>query len=209
MEAAATPAGPRPAVAPTGPYLFYPAQMWPHKNHVNLLEALALLRKRDGLQLSLALSGSDRGNLGYVQQAAARLGVADAVSFLGFVSREDLVGLYRHALALSYVTFFGPENLPPLEAFALGCPVVASNVSGAEEQLADAALLVDPRRPDEIAAAIRDLHDDPVLRANLVERGRQRARRSTGREFVAAVLRWCDEFAAVRRCWPSGLPPRV
>ena len=194
----------RPTGAPPDPYLFYPAQFWPHKNHANLLEALRLLRERDGLPFSLALSGSNKGNGTFVQETAARLGLADAVKMLGFVSRDDLIGLYRHAVALCYVTFFGPENLPTLEAFALGCPVIASAVAGAEEQLGDAALLVDPRKPDEIAAAVARLYADSDLRATLVKRGHSRARRFTGEDFVRGVLAWLDEFAAIRRCWPSG-----
>jgi glycosyltransferase involved in cell wall biosynthesis len=194
----------RPAAAPVDPYLFYPAQFWPHKNHANLLEALRLLRARDGLPFSLALSGSDQGNETFVRETAARLGVANAVALLGFVSRDELAGYYRHAFALAYPTFFGPENLPTLEAFALGCPVVASDVAGAREQLGDAALLFDPRKPEEIAAAVRRLHDDPMLRAALVERGRARSRRFTGEDFVRGVLAWLDEFEPVRRCWPAG-----
>jgi glycosyltransferase involved in cell wall biosynthesis len=204
LAAADQPRAPRLARAPADPYLFYPAQFWPHKNHVNLLEALRILRERERLPFSLVLTGADKGNEAFVRETATRLGVADAVAMLGFVSREELVALYQHAFALTYVTFFGPENLPPLEAFALGCPVVASDVSGAREQLGDAALRVDPRKPEEIAAAITRLHADPAARAALVERGRTRARRFTGADFVAGILAWLDEFALVRRCWPSG-----
>jgi glycosyltransferase involved in cell wall biosynthesis len=191
-----------PAGAPPEPFIFYPAQFWAHKNHVNLLEALALLRDRDGLRINLALSGSDKGNLEFVRSAARRLHVEDAVRFLGFVDRDVLIALYRRALALTYVTFFGPENLPPLEAFALGCPVIASNVSGSSEQLGDAALLVDPRSPGQIADAIRRVHGSPEERALLIERGRARARRFTSRDFVSGVTGWLDEFAPIRRCWP-------
>jgi glycosyltransferase involved in cell wall biosynthesis len=205
LGAAAEPTRPRPSVAPGDPYLFYPAQFWPHKNHVNLLEALRLLRTRDGFPVSLVLSGSDKGNGEYVQRVARDLGVADFVKNLGFVSRDDLVGLYQHAFALTYVTYFGPENLPTLEAFALGCPVVASDVPGAREQLGNAALLVDPSKPEEIARAVRQLRDDPALRASLVDRGRARARRFTGRDFVSGVLAWLDEFEPIRRNWPSGV----
>jgi glycosyltransferase involved in cell wall biosynthesis len=203
LDASSQPS-PRPASAPREPYLYYPAQFWPHKNHVNLMEALHLLRARDGLDISLVLSGSDQGNAGFVKEAAARLGVTDAVRMLGFVSQEDLVGLYRNALALTYVTFFGPENLPTLEAFALGCPVVASDVAGAREQLGDAALFVAATKPEEIAAAVHRLHGDPALRETLIDRGRARARRFTGEDFVAGVCEWLDEFAPIRRCWPTG-----
>jgi glycosyltransferase involved in cell wall biosynthesis len=196
----------RPARAPAGQYLYYPAQFWPHKNHVNLLRALKLVREVHRLPVSLVLSGSDKGNRDFVHQQARQLGVADAVSDLGFVERAELIGLYRHAFALCYVTLFGPENMPPLEAFALGCPVIASDVAGAREQMGDAALLVEPTSPEQIATAVAGLHADPGLAATLVERGRARARQFTGREFVERVFRWLDWFAAIRRNWPAAGP---
>jgi glycosyltransferase involved in cell wall biosynthesis len=185
-----------------GDYLFYPAQFWAHKNHVNLLEALRLLRDRRE-QLRLVLAGADKGNLAFVRDTIDRLGLRDAVELTGFAPRERIVALYRGAVALTYVTFFGPENLPPLEAFALSCPVIASDVPGAREQLGDAALLVDPRRPEQIADAVSKVRRDDALRRTLVERGLARADRFRTRDFVAAVEAWLDEFAPVRRSWPS------
>lgn len=155
------------------PYVFYPAQFWPHKNHVGLLEAVKILGERHGLAVDVVLVGSDKGNRGFVEETATRLGIRDRVKFPGFVSQHELVVFYRNALATTYVTYFGPENLPPLEAFAAGCPVVASDVSGSEEQLGDAALRVDPRDHAAIAAAICGVHGDAALRATLVERGRR------------------------------------
>src|SRR4029078_10301868 len=132
--------------------------------------------------------GSNKGNEEYLRTFAAQLNPPVDVAFLGFVPLEDLVALYRGAFALAYVTFFGPENLPPLEAFALGCPVIASDVSGAREQLGDAALFVDPRNPAEIAGAIKQLRDDDTLRASLIDKGRARAERWTATEFVRGVF---------------------
>jgi glycosyltransferase involved in cell wall biosynthesis len=183
------------------PFLLYPAQLWPHKNHVNLLRALALLRDRGGLRLHLALVGSDKGNRKLVAAEIARLNLQDAVRLLGFVSRRDLIALYRQALALAYVSWCGPENLPPLEAFALGCPVVATRIPGAEEQLGDAALLVDPGSPEHIAAAIQDLYRDRALRERLVANGHARAKRWTARDYVTGVLDFLDRFEPVVRCW--------
>jgi len=101
------------------------------------------------------------------------------------------------------VSYFGPENLPPLEAFALGCPVIAANVSGATEQLGDAALLVDPSRPETIADAIQSVNTDPAMREKLVTRGRVRAQSWTAADFVRGVFSILDEFEMVRRCWDS------
>jgi glycosyltransferase involved in cell wall biosynthesis len=182
-------------------YLLYPAQFWAHKNHVNLLLGLKLLKEREGLALELALVGSDKGNRAHVERVIGECGLEGQVQMLGFVSQEDLVWLYREALALSYMSFSGPENMPPLEAFALGCPVVASRIAGAEEQLGAAALLVDPRDPADIARGIKAVHDDARLREELRAKGLARARRWTGREFVRGVFALLDEFEPVRRAW--------
>jgi glycosyltransferase involved in cell wall biosynthesis len=182
-------------------YLFYPAQFWSHKNHVNLLLAAATLKQEYQMDLPVVFVGSNKGNEEYVRNFAAQLNPSIDVSFLGFVPSDDLVALYRGAFALAYVTFFGPENLPPLEAFALGCPVIASDVSGAREQLGEAALFVDPRDPAEIAAKIKTLHDNDSLRRTLILQGRTRAERWTAREFVRGVFDALDEFGQVRRCW--------
>lgn len=187
-------------------YLFYPAQFWPHKDHVGLLLAVDLLRERYALALPVVFVGSDKGNLQYVRRRVDELGLSTQVHFLGFVPREDLVGLYRNAFALTYLTFFGPENMPPLEAFALGCPVIASNVPGAQEQLGDAALLVNPTDEEQIALAIKSLYDDPALRQTLVQRGLERAAKWTGDDFVKSVFSILDEFESVRRCWSSTGP---
>jgi glycosyltransferase involved in cell wall biosynthesis len=184
-------------------YLLYPAQFWPHKNHVNLILGLAALRDRHGLTPRLVLVGSDKGNRAHIESVVRTSGLGDQVRFLGFVPVEDLVVLYRNALALAYLTLTGPENLPPLEAFALDCPVIASDVSGTEEQLADAALLVNPLDVTAIADSFKALHDDPDLRARLIMRGAQRAKAWTGREFVRGVLRIVEEFALIRRNWAS------
>jgi len=183
------------------PYLFYPAQFWAHKNHVNLLRALKIIRERHGLAIDLALSGSDKGNQSYVERVAKDLGLDGNVHFLGFVSRDDLIALYENALALAYVSWFGPENLPPLEAFALGCPVVASRIPGAEEQLGSAALLVAPQDPEDIAAAVMKLHQDAVLRERLVVAGMTRARQWTAKDYAAGVLKAIDQLEPLIQCW--------
>lgn len=182
-------------------YLFYPAQFWSHKNHINLLRALKLLRETYKIDLHLVLAGSDAGNMGYVRSMTERFHIADIVHFLGFIPRQDLIALYSGAFALSYMTYFGPENLPPLEAFACSCPVVASNVAGAQEQFGDAALLVDPSNPDEIALAIKQIHDDPALRASLITKGQKRSKEYTGADYVRDVFKIMDEFESIRINW--------
>lgn len=185
-----------------GDYLVYPAQFWPHKNHVTLLYGIKSLKERHSYVPKLVLTGSDKGNRAYVEKVAVELGVREQVIFPGFVTQSELAELYRNALALVYVSMSGPENLPPLEAFAIGCPVIASDIPGAREQLGDAAILVPPFDADAIADAIQSLRVDHKRRQTLIAAGLARARAWTGSDFVSAVFRMLDEFESVRRCWP-------
>jgi glycosyltransferase involved in cell wall biosynthesis len=182
-------------------YVFYPAQFWPHKNHVLLLEACRILRQTTGWDLNVVFCGSDQGNLDYVRAYASRLGVESQTRFLGFVDQVELVELYRGAFCLAFPTFFGPDNMPPLEALAIGCPVLASDVPGAREQLEDAAVYFPPVDEKSLADAILSLRN-PETRERLVRAGRARADRNTWDDYVQGIFASLDEFAAVRRTWP-------
>ncbi len=187
-------------------YLFYPAQFWPHKNHVGLLLAVQMLRDKYDLVFPVVFVGTDKGNQQYIKLIVSELDLMAQVHFLGFVPQQDLIALYHNAFALTFLSFFGPDNLPPLEAFALSCPVVSSNVSGADEQLGDAALLVDPRDPEQIAKAIKSLHDDQDLYYTLIQRGLERASRWTGQDYFKGFLSIVNEFELIRRCWSNKEP---
>jgi glycosyltransferase involved in cell wall biosynthesis len=185
-----------------GRYLYYPAQFWPHKNHVNLLHGLKALREVHGLDFSMVFTGADHGNAGFVRAEAKRLGVADKVHFGGFVSYDEVAALYRHAFAMTYVTFFGPDNLPPLEAFSFGCPVVLSNIAGIENLFDDAIVPVDPLDGMSIADGVKLLVDDPAGRERRVAKGRIIASRNSVANYFVQVQALFDEFESVRRCWP-------
>jgi glycosyltransferase involved in cell wall biosynthesis len=182
-------------------YVFYPAQFWPHKNHANLILALKRLKEQYGLEIVLALCGSDKGNLSFIRSFVDREGMTQQVRFLGFVSAEEMIALYRQAVALTFVTYFGPDNLPPLEAFALGCPVIASAVEGSREQYKDAVVYVDPSDPESISRAIWNVYSDKELRQQLVHSGLRRASEWTATDYVKGMLDLFSEFSAVRRNW--------
>lgn len=184
-------------------YLFYPAQFWPHKNHICLLNTLNILTFEHSLDFLLVFTGSDKGNRSFIRQQSKELGIDDRVRFTGFVSQDELIVLYQHAFALVYASLFGPDNLPPLEAFALGCPVIAANVEGASEQMGDAALLVAPCDEYAFADAVVRLVNSPELRDSLILKGNKRASSRTAEGYIAEVVKLFDEFRMYRRCWSS------
>lgn len=153
-------------------FIFYPAQFWEHKNHQGLVLALSQL-KESLPDLQLVFTGLKERHYPVIWKRVQDLGLADRIHFLDYVPVCDMPALYRRARALVMPTFFGPTNIPPLEAFAAGCPVAVSNVYGMPAQVGDAALLFDPRSIDEIARCIRRLWTDDQLCLELIRKGRQ------------------------------------
>lgn len=201
---------PRPTGMPVGkptfslprPYFLYPAQFWPHKNHVNAILGLKRVREQHGLDIDLVFTGSDQGNLDHVRRTATGAGLTANVHFLGFVDTDEVKRLYANAFALLYLSFFGPDNLPPLEAFAAGCPVIASGTPGHLAQLTDAALFANPASPQSIADGIFSLYSNAPLRSHLIQRGRKIAEDRTVEAYLGAMQGALTRFEAIRRCWP-------
>ncbi len=78
-------------------FFFYPAQFWPHKNHIRILQALKILRDEHGKEFNVVFTGSDKGNKQYIIDAITKYGLEESVIFPGFVSDSELKYLYRHA----------------------------------------------------------------------------------------------------------------
>jgi glycosyltransferase involved in cell wall biosynthesis len=142
------------------PFLLYPANRWRHKNHERLFEAFAAVRA-EHRELRLVLTG--RGH--------ERKPVPSGVDVRGFVTRDELVGLYRRAAALVFPSLYEGFGQPPLEAMACGCPVAVSSTTSLPEVCGDAAEYFDPLSPEDMAAAIVR-----ALAGTRVERGLARAR---------------------------------
>ena len=132
---------------------------------------------------------------------AGHFGIAEQIRNLGFVSHEDMGGLYQNAFALVFPTLCGPDNLPPLEAFSSGCPVVASDIPGAREQLGDAALFFDPLNPRELAKAVATLRGSEALRGELIARGYAIAKNRTVEQYLRNIYEILDGVSGVRCCW--------
>jgi len=155
-------------------FIFYPAQTWPHKNHLGLLDALASLRA-DGLIVPLVCTGTLNDFYPRIAAHARRLGLEQQVRFLGYVAPVDIQCLYRLAEVVVIPSRFEGWGLPISEAFMAGVPVAASTATSLPELVGDAGLLFDPAQPAEIAAAIRRLWVDEALRRTLAGRGIERA----------------------------------
>ncbi len=166
-------------------FLFYPAQLWPHKNHVNLVKAVAIIKKQ-GQTVNLILTGTKKNEWGVLEKLkdiARTAGIEKQIFYLGYVENAEIAALYRHAVAMIMPTFLGPTNIPVYEAWKMNCPVLYSNIRGCRQQAGDAALLFDPASPEDIAEKIFLIWHDENLRNVLINKGSKRLSLWTERNF--------------------------
>lgn len=154
-------------------FFFYPAQLYRHKNHHGLIEAIALMKETHP-DVRLVLAGAtERNAYNDLRALVAARDLGEHVQFVGYVPDSDVAAFYKRARALVMPTFFGPTNIPPLEAFAAGCPAATSDIYAAREQLGDSALFFDPHSVEQIRDCLVRLWTDDALCVELAARGRR------------------------------------
>ncbi|MEL7158389.1 MAG: glycosyltransferase family 1 protein, partial [Actinomycetota bacterium] len=156
-----------------GRYLLLPAIAYPHKRHADLVRALAALG--DVPDLAVVITGRPGPETTAIERLAAALGLADRVHQLGRVPEDRLDGLYRSATATVFPSEYEGFGNPVLEAMARGCPVITSDATALPELVGEAGLVVPVGDTDALAAAVRQVVDDPTLRARLAAAGPRRA----------------------------------
>jgi glycosyltransferase involved in cell wall biosynthesis len=141
-------------------FLFFPAQLFLHKNHITVLRALKQIENRHGLKLPLVLTGG-------ALEAAPKIFefIADQsmgyVHYLGKVPSQDMVALYQKAAFMITATLHESSSLPILEAAAAGTSIIASKIPPLEELAQVLQLnLFDPLDVDGLARLIFDLWND-------------------------------------------------
>jgi glycosyltransferase involved in cell wall biosynthesis len=183
------------------PYVFYPAQFWAHKNHVYFLEGLRLLEENYGKRIGAIFSGGDKGNRTYIENYINSIGFNDRIRFTGFVTSEEIILLYCNSIALVMPSYFGPTNLPPLEAFQLGIPVLYPDKPGLREQVEGAALLMDLNNPESMAINLNKLIEDNKLRFKLINAGYKRLRDMNLINRTDILARVIKNFQRKRVSW--------
>lgn len=197
---------PRQAYGFEGDYVFYPAQFWAHKNHVYLLQALHLLAQQHGVRLHAVFAGGDAGGTqGHVRALAHSLGLQDRIHFAGFVPDQDMPQLYRQALAMVMPTYFGPTNLPPLEALHLGTPVVYPRPLAVASGLQDVVRCIELDNPQSLVDVLLSLVRDKAAGVPLLDAHAARAvlaKLDDDEARLAVLESVLAGFARRRACWP-------
>jgi glycosyltransferase involved in cell wall biosynthesis len=169
-------------------FLYVGERTKPYKNWSAVLDALVLM----GPKARLACFGppASPGEQRMLRDRA----LEDRVRFVSGDDR-DLARVYRAASALVYPSLYEGFGLPPLEAMAHGCPVVAARAGPMPDVLADAAMFFDPNDVDDLADALGRVLDGGADVALLRTRGRDRAATFTWARTVEATLRGYQSIA--------------
>jgi glycosyltransferase involved in cell wall biosynthesis len=151
-----------------GNYFFYPASFWPHKNHINLLYAFKKIITK-GYNYNIVFSGGLNKNYFKLKKIVAKLGLEQNIFFTGYVQDFEIVALYVGSQALVMPTFFGPTNIPPIEAIFCRTPIITSDIYGIKNQLENSALYFDPNSLLDIERALLEFFETD--REKLIQKG--------------------------------------
>ena len=171
-------------------FIFYPAQFFKHKNHARLIDAFACVL-RNHPDCRLVLTGQPKYEFANINAQIEKLGIRERVIHLGYVETDVIALAYVRATLVVVPTLFESVSIPVYEAFIMGAPVCAANVTALPDQIGDAGVLFDPYSVDDIARKINLMLSDESLREKLVVRGRERIGLLTGtwyRDQLAALL---------------------
>jgi glycosyltransferase involved in cell wall biosynthesis len=150
-------------------YFIYPASFWPHKNHIRLIKAFKTFSERND-DFKLVLTGKDEGQKKTIEKALGELNLDNKVILIDHLNHEDFTKIFKNSYGLVYPSFFGPTNIPPIEAWKLEVPVTCSNIM--VYQIGEAGKLFDPGNQEEITESLHFLCVESN-RANLIKKGKE------------------------------------
>lgn len=185
-------------------YIFYPAQFWPHKNHIFILKALRILKNKYNKIIKAVFTGRDAyNNTKYIKKKSKEFNIEDQIIFAGLVDNKEIPYLYKASIALVMPTYCGPTNLPPIEAFFLETPVIYSEHFYNGDQLRDSFLPINLSDPNTLVKAILKLILEPGLKKDLIKKGNIIRNRllNNDKESVATFKNIFINFSLKRECW--------
>lgn len=169
------------------PFVLYVGNIKPHKNIPNLLAAFSEARSQLGHLDLVFAGGSCLGDRSLLNQAR-QLKIAEAIRDLHQLSDHELVFAYNAAELVVLPSLYEGFGFPALEAMACGTPTIVSNAGALPEIVGDAAVVIEPSKPDSLAEAMRSLLSNPERRASLVAKGKLNVQRFSWKRTAEQTL---------------------
>ena len=146
-----------------GDYFFYPAAFWPHKNHKNLIIAFAEISNKYR-SINLVFSGKFKNEYNSLIKLISSYKLNERIFFTGYVPDDELYNYYSKSRGLIMPSFYGPTNIPPIEAVFSDCPVMCSDSYGMKGQMENYAIYFNPSDVKSISKSMSILleSDTPI-----------------------------------------------
>lgn len=177
-------------------FILFLGTIEPRKNITSLVRAFdELVKCGDALDYELVIAGANGWKYHGVFEEINKLSSRRKIHRTGFVRDEDKPAFYNLASIFVYPSLYEGFGFPPLEALASGTPTIVSNTSSFPETVGDAAILIDPLRPDEIFLSLREIIRDRTLLETLANRGEDRAHLFQWKETAKTTLKIFQEIS--------------
>ncbi|MGG3838353.1 glycosyltransferase [Paenibacillus thiaminolyticus] len=151
-------------------YGFYPANTWPHKNHLRLLEAIKILKLKYGKKINIVFTGSEHQAQVEIREFIKNNALDDQVKFLGYIPQGDMPYIYYNSKFVIFPSLFEGFGIPLVEAMRIKRPILCSNCGSIPEVVGQAAIMFDPMNPGEIAEKVLQIFNTEVTQ-ELIEKG--------------------------------------
>ena len=184
-------------------FYFYPAQFWPHKNHLLILSSVKMLKEKFNRSINFVFCGFDKKkNKEFINNKIIEFDIQKNIKILDYLTHEEVGCLLRISNGLVMPTFLGPTNMPPVEAWSAKVPVLYSSLLKSHGK--NAALYFDPHSPEELAKRIIEL-DSQNTKKILLDNGLKRVTEITqqNEEGVTALFEKINHFIKLRNNWDA------
>ncbi|MFA5129095.1 MAG: glycosyltransferase family 1 protein [Patescibacteria group bacterium] len=175
-------------------FILFLGTLEPRKNIDGLVRAFEILKSYQPIGLSayqLVIVGPRGWLYKKILARAEKSPARDDIKFINYISPEEKFSFYKLAKLFVYPSFYEGFGFPPLEATRAGTPAIVSSVSSLPEVIGEAALMVDPNNPAELAKVMAECLTDENLRATLIEKGKAQAEKfswtNAAREFLSLI----------------------
>jgi len=185
-------------------YLFYAANTWRHKNHINLIKALRIVHDKYQQKISLVCTGQKTQDFfPEIEKEINKLALNGVVKFLGYIPEEEMLLIMSNATLVVIPTLYEAGSYPLLEAMTYSVPVICSSVTSLPEHIGDSRFIFDPHNVDGIAEKINLMLIDEKLRKENIENSRRQIDKIKWEEkvwtFVESYRKAIDGFNRKKR----------
>lgn len=177
-------------------YGLFPASTWPHKNHINLLKALLILRDKYKQAINIIFTGNKHAhpeNYRQIQKFIDENELLHQVKFLDYIPQEEMPYMYKNSKFLVYPSLFEGFGIPLIEAMRANTPIICSNAASIPEIVEDSALLFNPFDVEDIAQKILEVLKDQ-LQKQLINKGKEQVKKFSWEKSARETLELFDKF---------------